>query len=102
MNPTKSFAALTIATTIAITGCCGADEQHAVTITTGIDSLTVTRDGVARKISSVTRATVPPTSPPTFEFVFNTLEGNTIGDGIALSAGGDDPLSEEFVTLSLA
>lgn len=102
MNPTKCFAAFTIATTFAITGCCGADEQHAVTITTGVDSLTVTRDGVARKISSVTRATVPPTSPPTFEFVFNTLEGNTIGDGIALSAGGDDPLSEEFVSLSLA
>jgi hypothetical protein len=102
MNTTRWLAAFTLATTIAITGCCGNDEQHAVTISTGQDSLTVTRDGVARKVGSVSRATVPPTSPPTFEFVFNTLEGNTIGDGIALSVGGDDPVTGELVIVALA
>ena len=102
MNSTKWFAALALATTIAITGCCGAEEQHAVTISTGFDSLIVTRDGVTRKIGSVSRATVPPTSPPTFEFVFNTLEGNTIGDGIALSTGGNDPVTDELVIVALA
>ena len=102
MNRTESLAAFVLATTIAITGCCGNDEQHAVSISTGPDLLTVTRDGVARKIGSVSRATVPPTSPPTFEFVYNTLEGNTIGDGIALSVGGDDPITGELVIVALA
>ena len=102
MNTTQWLTAFGLATTLAITGCCGNDEQHAVTITTGVDSLTITRDGVARKVSNVIRATAPPISPPTFEFVFNTLEGNTIGDGIALSLSGDDPITGELVTVALA
>ncbi|MFL5594476.1 MAG: hypothetical protein ACJ785_07685 [Gemmatimonadaceae bacterium] len=102
MNTTQWLTAFGLATTVAINGCCGNHEQHAVTISTGPDALTVTRDGVARKLESVIRATTPPTSPPTFEFVYNTLQGSTIGDGIALSVSGDDPVTGELVTLSLA
>ncbi|MFL5555535.1 MAG: hypothetical protein ACJ78D_07040 [Gemmatimonadaceae bacterium] len=102
MKTTRLLTVLGFATTLAINGCCGNKEQHAVTISTGTDALTVTRDGVARKVASVVRATTPPTSPPTFEFVYNTLQGNTIGDGIALSVSGDDPVTGELVTLSLA
>lgn len=100
MNATHFLAAVALATTLA--ACCGAEEEHAVSISPGVDSLTLTRDGVSRKFGTVARATVPPTSPPTFEFVFNTLEGNTIGDGIALSIGGDDPVTNELVLVSLA
>jgi hypothetical protein len=100
MNATHFLAAVSLATTLA--ACCGAEEEHVVSISPGVDSLTLTRDGVARKFGTVARATVPPTSPPTFEFVFNTLEGNTIGDGIALSVGGDDPVTNELVLVSLA
>jgi hypothetical protein len=102
MNTTRWPAAFGIAATIAISACCGAEEEHAISISTGQDALTVTRDGVSRKIESAARATVPPTSPPTFQFVFNTLEGNTVGDGIALSVTGNDPVTDEVVTVALA
>ena len=89
-------------TTISTTGClCGADEQHAVTFSSA-DSLTVTRDGVARKIGVVNRLTAPPVSPSSFEVVFNTVEGSTSGDGVVLTLSGNDPVSDELVILALA
>ena len=87
---------------MAATGClCGADEERAVTISSS-DSLTVTRDGVTRKIGVVYRLTAPPASLSTFEFVFNTIEGSTSGDGIVLSLSGNDPVSDELVILAVA
>ena len=87
---------------LAITACCGAEEQHAINFSNGPDLLTVTRNGVTRKIGMPTRATAPPISPPNFQFVFNTLEGSTIGDGIALSTGGNDPVTDELIIVALA
>lgn len=96
------MAAIALTMTFATTGClCGADEEHAVTVSSP-DSLTVTRDGAARRIEVVTRLDQTQVSPPTFEFVFNTIEGSTSGEGIALSLSGTDPTSNELVILVLA
>jgi hypothetical protein len=100
MNVPRLIATLALVTPIALTGCCGADEQHAVNVSTA--GLTLVRDGVTTQITSSARATVPPVSPPTFQFVYNTLQGNTIGDGVALSVGGNDPVSDELITFALA
>jgi hypothetical protein len=93
-----------LATTIAASGCiCGANrEQRAITISSGVDSLTVLREGGTLRISNVLRASVPPNSPSQFDFAFNTLEGATSGEGIALSLSGNDPVTDELVTLALA
>jgi hypothetical protein len=101
MNTTRLSAVLALATTAGITGCCGAEEQHAVTVSAP-GFLSVTRDGVTRQIESVFRITDPPTPPATFDFIFNTLEGSTSGEGIALTVGGNDPVSDELVSLTLA
>lgn len=101
MNTTKWLAAFVLATTFGISACCSVDEQHAITVAAP-DSLSITRDGVTRKLGSVARATAPPTSPPTFQFVYNTLEGSTIGDGIALSVTGNDPVTDEVIIVALA
>jgi len=101
MNPTRSLIAFGLAATFAITGCCGGDEQHAVTVSAP-DSLTVTRDGATRRVEIVTRLTQPEVSPSIFQFVFNTVEGATSGEGIALTLSGIDPVSNELVLLVLA
>jgi len=96
------LAAIGLVTTLAMTGClCGADEGHAVTVSAP-DALTVTRDGVARKVEVVTRLTEPEASPTTFQFVFNAVEGSTNGEGVALSLSGADATSDELVILTLA
>ena len=85
-----------------MTGClCGADEERAVTISAP-DSLSVVRDGAARKIDVVTRVTEPEVSPQTFDFVFNTIEGPPQGEGVVLGLSGTDPTSNELVILALA
>jgi hypothetical protein len=87
--------------TLATTGClCGADEEHAVTVSSP-GSLTVTRDGTARQVEFVTRLDETQVSPSTFQFVFNTIEGSTSGEGVALSLSGTDPTSNELVILVL-
>ena len=101
MQTTRWLGAFAFATTIAITGCCGAEEERAVTVWAP-DSLTVIGDGVTRRIASVIRLTEPPASPSTFQFVYNTIEGSTSGEGIALSLSGNDPVSDELVIFTLA
>jgi hypothetical protein len=93
-----------LAATTAISGCnyCGADEQHAVNIGTVIDGLTVVRDGTTRSIAVSGRATSPPVQRSAFDFVFSTIEGSRTGEGIALTFGGPDPVTDETVALTLA
>lgn len=93
-----------LAATTAISGCnyCGADEQHAVNFGTGIDGLTVVRDGATRRIEVSGRASSPPIQQSAFDFVFNTIEGSRTGEGIALTFGGPDPVTDETVALTLA
>jgi hypothetical protein len=98
----KWLPALAIAATIANTGCnyCG-PEQHA--ITTSANTLTLGGDIATRQIQYVTyRLTEPPASPDVFEFVFNTLEGSTRGEGVAITLSGSDAITQEVVTIVLA
>jgi hypothetical protein len=93
-----------IVTTAALSGCnyCGADEQHAVNLGAGLEGLTVVRDGVTRKIDVVSRLTSPPAEGSKFDFVFNTIEGSSTGEGIALTISGPDPVTDETIALTLA
>ena len=98
----KWLSAFVVAATIATTGCdyCG-PEQHA--ITTSANTLMLGGDIATRQIQFVTyRLTEPPASHDAFEFVFNTLEGSTNGDGIALTLSGTDAITQEIVTIVLA
>ena len=91
-----------LAATLAMSGClCGADEERAVTVSS-IDSLVVARDGPVRRVGVVTRLTEAEASAPRFAFVFNTLEGSSGGEGIALTLSGLDPATDEVVLLVLA
>jgi hypothetical protein len=101
MNTTRSFVAFGLAATFAINGCCGGDEQHSVTVSAP-DSLVVTRDGATRRVEVVTQLTETQVRSPTFQFVFNTIEGSTSGEGIALTLSGNDPVSDELFLLVLA
>ena len=60
--------------------------------------------GIAnRTIQYVTyRLTEPPASHDDFEFLFNTLEGSTNGEGVAFALTGSDAVTQEVVTLVLA
>lgn len=98
----KWISALIVAASIATTGCdyCG-PEQHA--ITTSANTLTLGGDIAARQIQFVTyRLTQPPASEAVFDFVFNTLEGDTNGEGVAFTLQGTDAVTQEIVTLVLA
>jgi hypothetical protein len=98
----KWLRALVVAATIGSSGCsyCG-PEQHA--ITTSANSLRMGDGIAARQLQYVTyRLTQPPASPDVFEFVFNTLEGATNGEGVALTLSGTDPLTQDIVTIVLA
>jgi hypothetical protein len=91
-----------VAATIASSGCsyCG-PEQHA--ITTSANTLTLGGDIGARQIQYVIyRLTQPPATPDVFEFIFNTLEGSTNGEGVALTLSGTDAITQEVVTIVLA
>ncbi len=94
--------AFIVAATIADSGCsyCG-PEQHA--ITTSANSLMLGDGLAAGQLQYVTyRLTEPPASHDVFAFVFNTLEGSTNGEGVALTVQGTDPLTQEVVTIVLA
>jgi hypothetical protein len=98
----KWISTLVVAATIASTGCdyCG-PEQHA--ITTSASTLMLGGDIATRQIQFVTyRLTEPPASHDAFEFVFNTLEGSTNGEGVALTLQGTDAITQEIVTIVLA
>ena len=98
----KWLPALVVAGTIANSGCsyCG-PEQHA--ITTSASNLMLGDGLAAGQLQYVTyRLTQPPASPDVFEFVFNTLEGATNGEGVALTLSGTDPLTQDIVTIVLA
>ena len=98
----KWLPVLAVAATIASNGCnyCG-PEQHA--ITTSSNSLTMGGDIDTRQIQYVTyRLTEPPASHDAFQFVFNTLEGSTNGEGVALTLSGTDAITQEIVTIVLA
>jgi hypothetical protein len=86
---------------LAVSACSCGDDQLAVTIS-GPDLLTVTRGGVTRKVETGAQLTVPPANPSTFAFVYNTLEGSTSGDGLALTLSGRDPVTDELVILTVA
>ena len=98
----KWLPACVVAATIAGTGCnyCG-PEQHA--ITTSANTLMLGGGIATRQIQFVTyRLTEPPASHDAFEFVFNTLEGSTNGEGVALTLSGTDAITQEVVTIVLA
>lgn len=95
-------AAIGLAATLGTTGClCGAEEEHAFTVSAP-DSLVVTRDGTTRRIETVVRVAENQLATSTFQLVFNTLEGTPSSEGIALSLSGHDPVTDELVTLTLA
>ena len=98
----KWLPAFVVAATIANIGCdyCG-PEQHA--ITTSANTLMLGGGIATRQIQYVTyRLTEPPASHDAFEFVFNTLEGSTNGEGVALTLSGTDAMTQEVVTIVLA
>jgi hypothetical protein len=60
-------------------------------------------DIATRQIQFVTyRLTEPPATHDVFQFVFNTLEGSTNGEGVALTLQGTDAITQEVVTIVLA
>jgi len=93
--------ALGLAMTVAVSACCGAEEEHAVTVSAP-DSLTVAVDGATRRVEAITRLDESQVDPSTFEFVFNTIEGSRSGEGIALTLSGTGPTQNELVILVLA
>src|SRR4051794_36034961 len=96
------FSPFLVAAAIANTGCgvCG-PEQHA--ITTSANTLMLGGDIPTRQIQYVTyRLTEPPATHDAFQFVFNTLEGSTNGEGVALTFTGTDAITQEVVWLVLA
>ena len=98
----KWLSAFIVAAAIANTGCnaCG-PEQHA--ITTSANALMMGGDIATRQIQYVTyRLTEPPATHEAFQFVFNTLEGSTNGEGVALTFTGTDAITQEVVWLVLA
>jgi hypothetical protein len=98
----KWLTTFAVTATIAINGCnaCG-PEQHA--ITTSANNLMMGGGIPTRQIQYVTyRLTQPPATRDQFQFVFNTLEGSTSGEGVAITLRGTDAITQEVVTLVLA
>lgn len=97
----KWLSTLLIGASIASSGCsfCG-PEQHAVATS---HTLTLGGDIPARQIQYGTyRLTEPPASHDAFQIVFNTLEGFSNAEGVALTFSGTDAVTQEIVTLVLA
>jgi hypothetical protein len=96
--------ALALAATSGGIACnyCGAEEQRSVNIGSGVDSLSVVIGGVPRKVEGLGSISPREIGDPEFNFVYNTVEGSRSGEGIALSLGGRDPLTDEVVILALA
>ena len=91
-----------VAATFASSGCsvCG-PEQHA--ITTSANTLMMGGGIPTRQIQYVTyRLTEPPATHDQFQFLFNTLEGSTNGEGVAFTLKGTDAITQEVVWLVLA
>jgi hypothetical protein len=91
-----------VTTGSATNGCslCG-PEQHA--ITTSANTLTLGGEFGTRQIQFVNlRLTEPPASGDQMDFVFNTLEGSTSGEGVALTFSGTDAITQEIVTFTVA
>jgi hypothetical protein len=82
-------------------GLCG-DQQHAISIFSLGDSLTVTQSTVTRRVSVIGRVTPYDINPTSFDFAFNTLEGSAAGEGVTLTLSGQGAASNEQVTLVLA
>jgi hypothetical protein len=98
----KWLPAFVVAATIASSSCsyCG-PEQHA--ITTGSSGLSMGGSVANRTIQYVTyRLTEPPASHNDFQFLFNTLEGSTNGEGVAFTLSGTDAMTQEIVWVVLA
>jgi hypothetical protein len=98
----KWLPVLVVAATIANSGCnyCG-PEQHA--ITTSANTLMMGGDVATRQIQFVNRRlTEPPATHDVFQFLFNTLEGSTNGEGVAFTLSGTDAVTQEIVRLVLA
>jgi len=96
------FPVLAVATGSVSGGCnlCG-PEQHA--ITTSATTLTMGGDITERQIQFVNRRlTEPPASHQDFQFLFNTLEGSTNGEGVAFTFSGTDAVTQEVAFLVLA
>lgn len=84
-----------------MSGCCDAEEQRSVSIGSP-GQLTVVMGGTTLHAGTASRLSDPPANPATVQFVFNILEGSTSGEGITLTAGGNDPVTDQLVILSLA
>ena len=94
--------AVALSTGFGSSGCnlCG-PEQHA--INTSANTLTLGGEFGTRQIQFVNiHLTQPPATADDMDFLFNTLEGSTSGDGIALTFSGTDAITQEIVTLTLA
>src|SRR4051812_9868234 len=95
---------MALATSIAMSGCnfCGAEEEHAITLSSR-DSITVISGDVTWRIGGSSRLTSPPTSLSAVQFVFNTLEGSTSGEGISLGfSGPPTATSNDLIVVGLA
>jgi hypothetical protein len=98
----KWFPTFLVVTALATTGCdyCG-PEQHA--ISTSGSNLTLGGEIPTRDIQYVMRhLTEPPATHDQFQFLFNTLEGSTNGEGVAFTLSGTDAVTQEVVTIVLA
>ena len=102
MNRMRRLLPITaLVATFAIGACaCEADEERAVTVSSP-DSLTVTDGDDARKVGAIARLTETDVARSSFDFVFNTIEGASAGEGIALSVSGAGRTPNELVSLVL-
>lgn len=91
-----------LSTGLGSSGCnlCG-PEQHA--INTSANALSLGGEFGLRTVQYVNiHLTEPPASSDDMDFVFNTLEGSTSGEAIALTFSGTDAITQEIVTFTLA
>jgi hypothetical protein len=102
-TPRCALSLIGLATAVALTGCsCGPDTHAVNAFPTGQDVLTVVRDGVTRHVDAAGQVNEFIGAPENFQFVYNTIEGSTRGDGIRIGVGGDDPVTNEGVMLVFA
>lgn len=85
---------------LSMNACCGG-EQHDVAISAP-DLFTVNVGNNTLLMYSNTHLTTPPLNPSTLDFVFNTLEGSTSGEGVTLTLRGSEATSNQAMMLSLA
>ena len=96
----RLFAPAWTAAAIAINACCGG-EQHSIGLSAP-DLLTVQVANNTLLFYSNTNVTSPPVNPSGLEFVFNTLEGSTGGEGVLITMRGSEATSNQALMLSLA